>query len=252
MPKIEMEEIKLIVFNGEYYEGDRRTGERCFMNGKDIYEEFNADVLEFAVSDGEIEQDYIKSSGSSGFEVFENTVMPKRAVMKCYVGGPSNEEALMNISNLKKECMKCLIQLEMHRLEYPAVLISSATELTGVDYFYLITIEFSVITRFPLVEMSITGNTIFFNEGNTSSGVKFEIKPIRVVNNFRIHGIAINRIDAGHTFIIDGMKCTVMDNGVNRFADTDLMAFPEINGGRNEIIMSESVPVKVSFYPVFF
>ena len=83
------------------------------------------------------------------------------------------------------------------------------------------------------------------------SGMRMEITPTTATSSFKINGITVKNLKAKETFIIDGIEGKVTAGGINRFLDTDIIDFPKIRPGMNEIVMSANMPVKVSFYPVF-
>lgn len=238
----------MIAFN---VNNDKRLGDECYIDGIDVYEKYGADLKEFYMLPGAITLDCKENTGQSGFNVFSDTLEGKGAVMVFYVCGHSNEDLISNVSNLILACRQCVVQTASSRFEFPAVTTEYSIEATGVDFYDLVTINLMVIKRLPLVTENLTGTGIITNPGNQESGMRLEITPVTALSSFTIEGITIKNLKAKETFILDGIEGEVTAGGINRFQGTDLIDFPKIKPGMNEITMSANVPVRISFYPVF-
>ena len=113
------------------------------------------------------------------------------------------------------------------------------------------TLNFAAVCRLPLVSVPLTSTGSVYNQGNTPSGVRFEITPLKKLTSFTIAGITCKDLASNETFVVDGISGKVFSNEDNRFADTDLTEFPTIQPGNNQITMSAPANVTVSFYPLF-
>ena len=238
----------MIAFN---INNDKRLGDECYIDGVDVYEKYGADLKEFYMLPGAITLDCKENTGQSGFNVFSDTLEGKGAVMVFYVCGHSNEDLISNVSNLILACRQCVVQTASSRFEFPAVTTEYSIEATGVDFYDLVTINLMVIKRLPLVTENLTGTGIITNPGNQESGMRLEITPVTALSSFTIEGITMKNLKAKETVILDGIEGEVTAGGINRFQGTDLIDFPKIKPGMNEITMSANVPVRISFYPVF-
>ena len=238
-------------YNPAYGYKDKCVGERCLIDHKDAYREFNADLKSFHISPGDISAHYIIQTGLSSIFDFGGTIEPKTATIEFYVGGASDEQAHENISNLFLSCKECILKRELHRFEYPALLTGKNVEETGVEPYYLVTLDFIVIQRLPLLTTNITEPAIIYNEGNIPSGVRYILKPPIDISSFKINSIKVTNLHAGKHFIIDGITGKITENGNNRFAATDIIDFPKIFPGQNEITMSYNIPITVEYYPLF-
>lgn len=243
--------VILLDYNPHYYNEDNQIGDRCFFDGKDVYLDFNADLKEFRLTPGKMDADYSPTPGGCAFNLFSADAEPMELSLEFYVGGPSPEAVQTNISGLLMAAKQCVIRREGDIFEYAAVLTGRDSEETGVEPYYLLSLEFSVIRRKPLVSHQIVDTAVIYNDGNTASGAKISISPEKAMDSFTVMGITIEDLEPGITYVIDGMEGRVTANGVNYFAHTDLIEFPKIQPGKNEIVMSAAVSVTVSFYPVF-
>lgn len=241
------------MLNAKYLQQDKRIGDRLYINGRDAYLLYNADLKEFFEPQelSEFSADYQKLPGGSGLLLLSNKLPAKKLQIQCYIGGADDDFARINASSFVAACRECVICRSGSRFEYPAILLSYADEDSGVPPYRLVTLNFAVIRRGPLVAVAITGSGKIFNDGNISSGVKYEITPASNLSEFTISGVKCKNLSAGKTFVIDGISGRVHAEGVNRFADTDLSEFPKIQPGENQILMSSPVPVTVSFYPIY-
>ena len=241
----------MIGYNPQFYSDDSQVGDKCFLDGKDAYIDFNADLKTFQVIPGKISSDYSKGIGRSDFNLFHYESEPMALTIEFYVGGASEEETQSNISNLLNTAKQCIIRKENDVFEYASVLTEQESEDTEVEPYYLVTCKFVTIRRKPIVRIMLEQSSIIFNDGNTSSGMCIQITPTKNIETYTIAGASIFGLRAGTTYIIDGMQGRVTANGVNYFSHTDIIEFPKIKPGKNEITMSEDMPVTISFYPVF-
>lgn len=241
----------MIDYNPAYYNEDSQVGESCFLDGKNAYIDFNADLKTFLVSPGDLTTDYSIAAGCSDFNLFQFEAKPMELLMEFYVGGSSYEATQTNISNLFLAAKQCVIRKEGDIFEYAAVLVERSSEDTEVEPYYLVICRFAVIRRKPMVERKLNQSSVIYNEGNTPSGMRIVIDPERVMETFTVADVTISDLAPGITYIIDGISGRVTANGVNYFAHTNIIDFPKIKPGKNEIKMSEDIPIVVSFYPVF-
>nr|DAE53248.1 MAG TPA: tail protein [Caudoviricetes sp.] len=238
-------------YTKSYFAYDKRVGEKCQINNLDAYTDYNADLKSLQLTPGAITPQYILQAGRCGFIDYGSTVQPKMLTAEFIVGGASDEQANENISNLLLAAKQCIIRRELHRFEYPAILTGSTVQESGVEPYYIVRLTFVAIQRLPLVSINITGPGVIFNDGNVPSGVRYILHPAEDLLAQKICGIQVIGIHAGKDFMIDGIEGRVMEDGNNRFADTDLINFPKIQPGKNEITMSNNMPVTVEFYPLF-
>ncbi len=88
---------------------------------------------------------------------------------------------------------------------------------------------------------------------NTETDCIITVTAKAVIASANIFGIKIKNLNENDVVIIDGIKKTVMCNGVNKFADVDLTAFPTLLPGKNAVnaAPSECLDISVSYYPTF-
>lgn len=241
----------MLDYNPHYYNEDKRIGDRCFFDDRDVYLDFNADLKSFEVVPGKISADYSPAAGGSTLALFSSETEPMGLELEFYVGGPSLEAVQTNISNIFLAAKQCVIRKEGDIFEYAAVLTDMDSDNTEVEPYYLVSLKFAAIRRKPLVTHRIAGNSALYNDGNTASGARITISPETEMDSITVMGIKVSNLEPGVTYVVDGIEGRVTANGVNYFAHTDLTDFPKIHPGRNDIVISEEIPVTISFYPVF-
>lgn len=238
-------------YNQKYYNEDRRVGDQCFFDGRDVYIDFNADLKSFFAVPGSMTVDYGRSAGQTELQVYHTETEPMYLELVFYVGGPSAEATQTNVSGLMLAARHCVIRKEGDIYEYAAVLKDRNSEDTGVEPYQQVSLSFDAVRRRPKIRQKITGTGVIFNPGNSPSGVKLSFSPDEGVEAVTLMGITISDLQPGVTYVIDGLSGHVTANGVNYFAHTDIIDFPKILPGRNEITVSEDIPVEISFYPLY-
>lgn len=237
-----------------YIEQDHQVGDAVTVDGIDVYQAYNADLQEYRVEPGKLTVDYQKRIGRSGFLLFNNDSDPKILTMAFYVGGEDDDEAQINAERLTQSCAReCVIRIGSSRFEYAALLSGSPTvEDTGVQSYLLVTLTLYAVRRLPLVSLDFNVAAIrLTNPGTAASGMRIILTPDRKITSMQVGDITVKDLAAGVPFMIDGLSGTVTADGENHFADTDLTQFPQIQPGENEIILSQTVPTTLEYYPTF-
>ncbi len=243
--------VQLIEYNPHYYNEDGQVGERCFLNSKDAYIEFNADLKSFQVMPGKAESDYTVAAGNCTMNLHHYETEPFELALEFYVGGASIEDTQTNISNLLLTAKDCIIRKGEDIFEYVAVMTDRESEETDIEPYHLVTCKFAAIRRKPMVRKVLDKTSVVYNDGNTASGLCISVTPMKEMQSLTVAGITITEMKPDITYVVDGISGSVTANGINYFAHTDIIDFPKIEPGRNVISLSEEVPVTITYYPVF-
>lgn len=92
-------------------------------------------------------------------------------------------------------------------------------------------------------------------QGNLETPAIVEITPSVDIIDITITGLAddfitIKNLKQGQKVIINGEDCTVLQNGVNKFGDTDFWEFPKLVPGANTITFSKnSCDINIKYKP---
>lgn len=161
----------------------------------------------------------------------------------------------------------------MHKTSALILAVNKTTELLMPDGFYYrsalsgvseigwpaswiaeFTLTCQSVQHSALVSVDIPRSPYHLHYGGTApAGYKIEFTAPANLSSFTICGITVANIPAGAGVAIDGIEKTVTQNGANKFAETDLVDFPVFDP-RNpdlEIIMSQYIPTKISYYPTY-
>lgn len=237
-----------------YAERDRQWGKIVTVSGIDVYQSFNADLKEYTVEPGTLTVDYQQRIGKSGLLLFGGESTPKLLTLAFYVGGEDEDEAQINAERLIQSCSReCVIRIGSSQFEYAALLSGAPTvEETGVQSYLLVTLVLYAVRRLPLVSVDFTGKTLQLdNPGAVTSGLRITLTPTKKITSMQVGDVTVKNLAANVPFVIDGLSGTVTADGENRFADTSLTQFPQIQPGENEISLSQAVPTTLEYYPTF-
>lgn len=118
---------------------------------------------------------------------------------------------------------------------------------------YLADYTMSCVCHGPLKTVN---KFLFDAEGNTYGGCIYKITSSRNISNFKINDYTISELEANRTLIIDGMDKLVYyqdDKTTSAFDEVqDLIKFPIVTPGENEIILSdENVVFELQYYPMY-
>lgn len=72
------------------------------------------------------------------------------------------------------------------------------------------------------------------------------------INGVSEDPLAIRNLKENKTIIIDGIEGTVIQDGINKFADTDMWEFPFLVPGKNTITLSkDTCNITIKYNPRF-
>jgi phage-related protein len=83
------------------------------------------------------------------------------------------------------------------------------------------------------------------NEGNLSTPAIVTLTPSENLSSVILTGlstnpITVNSLTENTAVVIDGEQCLVIENGANKFSDTDMWEFPSLQPGANVISINNS------------
>lgn len=86
-------------------------------------------------------------------------------------------------------------------------------------------------------------------KGNYKTAVRYKISTSGTT--FSVNGITVEGI-TGDLIVIDGINCTVTEDGENCFEKTNATEFPTLEAGENDIVIDGSGTVVIEYYPIYF
>lgn len=221
------------------------------INSKNI-STFGCSLVKYEVGSSELQKSVEWAKGSLSPLVAFDCNKFKDLTITLLLQGSSREQVETYKSNLAKELKKAKIKFTDSKFYYDGTL--EGMTFTNINRLALeVEINFKALQQEGLKTINLARNasqsvTI---EGNAATEVIIEITaPSAGVASFKINDITIKNITGGQTVVIDGIKKTITMNGKNKFADSDIWAFPVLKAGSNTITMNlTTVDVKIKYYP---
>lgn len=263
---------------------DRQFGQNVIVNGINVYDEFDADLISVMPVSPAIEKSIYKSLGKYNYKINTFRVGDNGLELKFYVGGHTYQEAQINVNRLINEFINkvAIAKFDESDFEYVCSLESFGSEFTGVEFYYLVTINVIAVKRLPMVTLDY-GSTYFAedttvqlsfeNEGVVESGLdiivrfggatSFEIDHKKAGGN--IQALHFADLSTGNYYYkvggLDGVvqrasNVAITSSVTNVFLKTDLIDFPIVDTGQNNITFVQNAvgnikEVKLQFYPTF-
>lgn len=226
-------------------------GDRVFIDGKDAFAYYHADLIDYpTITAGEITASYNDLPGL--LIPYQNTQAAKTATWSFYVHGETRERREINTAALIEACRFATLKIQYSDLEYLSILTEVISEPTGIDQFNRVQLTFATVQRGRLRTASLPQDKVYC-ETLVDAPCRITLKPTSTISNFTILGITINKLNANDTFVIDGLSRSgnITRNGNNAFLDTDLIEFPALSSGWDELNMSHEIPGEIEYYPVY-
>ena len=221
------------------------------VNGIDI-SAFSAKQLRYEIEHREVE------SQSEWPAALETPVMKKGAkgfktiTVSVAVYGKGKEAVILNRSNLLAIMYEKLeLELDGYSNHFECILDKITVKEAIKRKCHEVTLKFIGYEFGTEISTSITGTVKTISvKGNDETPCIVEITPSVDLASVDIDGVAYNYISedketitvrnlkAGKKVIINGEDCTVLQDGMNKFADADLWEFPVLKPGTNTISCS--------------
>ena len=262
---------------------DKQLGQNVIINGKNAYDEFDADLIAVRLTPPSFDKSIYKSLGKHKYNINMFGIGNSLLELTFYVGGHTHMQSQLNTNKLVQEFIDniVVIKLDESDFEYVCVIDDYKCEYTQVDFYYFVTITASAIKRLPIVKYDFGSNSFssvedviitFENSGIINSGLDIVVR-FSGGNSFTINCLTkTNRISeinftdlstSNYYYKIGGLDGVVYRSGnsnfnspVNVFLNTDLVDFPIVKPGENslEFIQQTAGQIKsasISFYPTF-
>lgn len=238
-------------------------GGTVLLDGLDVCTNYNADLIEWEFSPGEVDATYRRSTGRHDFNIYNYDYEPGTLTLKFYVAGDTKRDMFNNASKLVNASKSPEMQIpEDDPSIFSSVLVDYSMEFTDVEWFVELTLEFKAVRHAEMVTYSgdSSNSVAIMNEGTMPSGilVKFKVSSaleqlvITVGDSAESQVIVFKTPTSEVWYSVNGMDGTVTDeNGVNRILLTDLVKFPKVSPGNAKISFSENVAYVISFCPTY-
>lgn len=227
------------------------------VNNIDI-SKFNAKQLtvDIQASSIEVENDWLDKSLTPIYLATKIKYKPISIVL--YLRGKGRDDILNNISNILSLMKnKCVLDLDGYRNSYVSCLTEHEAEKTIRKDRYKLNLKFSAYEIGDEVTEAI--NRILSKsinvKGNSATPCVVEITPSTDLIEFNIQGLAndpiiIKNLKKGKKIIFNGEEGTVLEEGNNKYLDTDFWEFPFLLPGTNIVTLSKNnCDIKIKYKP---
>lgn len=237
-----------------------RLGDLCLIDSKDTYAEYNADLIRHSIMPGDITPNYHYNTHASTLLLFDSYSDCKTLTLEFYVCGMSRADLRINLSRLTLACQSCTVNISMDAMQYRAILTGSTTEdyaevFDDGQYYSYVAMTFAAIEQMPLTTIEMDNSGFLYNPGNTTSGGIITITPNDDIESVKVtinqSSFTLFNLSSNAPVVLDGLQMRMLENGQNKFLDTDMVTFPIIEPGKNTVSFPASVRVTVAFYPTF-
>ena len=212
-----------------------------------LLDSFKAKLLDYQVGDIAYSNGYILPPSS----VWPVSLSPQKGLRPITISldfsGESRYEIELAISNMKAILHQGADILLPDGFYYYSVYesCSAAKEVAP----WIVNVQFSLSGvrhgAMKTEKLSKSGN--IFVDGNSDTPAIFKVSAAS--GTATVNDITITKMK--NQVVIDGIKKTVTENGVNKFSDTTITAFPLLKSGNNSITISSGADLEISYYPIF-
>lgn len=210
---------------------------------------FKAHLVSYSIGACEYNNGYM-TPPSSIFPVrLDGKVGLRKVEMTMDFEGDSMAEISHNISNMTAMFHKEALLFLPDGFYYTCVFESVSDPKEKAPWILQVKFTFSGVRHKALKTESFTESGKLYVDGNYKSSAIIRIVPNTGTTEVTVNGTTVQNI-AGEV-VIDGIKKTVMQNGVNKFADTNMTEFPYFECGYNEVTINGNATVEISYYPIF-
>lgn len=237
---------------------DFRAGQRALINNADAYDEFYADLYAFEPIAAQISSEWLRNIGKSTFIVNKYLYEASGARATFYVYGATKDECEMNVSRFLAYCKQCEIRFpDDDSFVYDCLMTGFSHSFYGIDFYQEVVITFAVVKRKDLQTKTVTSTSMTIeNEGTLTSGLKLILSSTSSRQNVTVsdnlgNQIKIKSMAANTNYIIDGIEGKVLKGVLNDYGNIEVINFPKVEMGHNEIVASASIKIEASYYPTF-
>lgn len=209
--------------------------------------EYRAELLDYKVGVCDYENGYFVPPAS----MIPVKLTPKIGIRPIQLTidfmGDSELEAMLRVSHITAKLQKGAQIMLPDGFFYECVFESASAPVEKAPWIWQVKFALSGYRHGSLERHTLTETDSIFVAGTYKTPAVLKITTSE--SSVKVFGITISNISG--EIEIDGIKKTVTQDGVNKFKDTDLVKFPMLEVGYNEIEIEGTATVEVSFYPIY-
>lgn len=210
---------------------------------------FGAKMIEYTVGECGLKNGYIFPPAALMFVKLNGNIELRPVTVELDFEGESLHEITLNISNFTAMLHEKAELFLPDGFYYSCVFDKHTPPKQKAPFILRVTYSFLGIMHGELVKKTFSASGKITVQGNYKTPVVYKITPRLATKTVTINGITVKNITG--TVVVDGISKTVMQNGTNKFKDTDITSFPVLQPGDNNISITGNADVEVSYYPMY-
>lgn len=214
---------------------------------------FGAKLLNYSLAPSTIVNTTTTGYNSLNLILMDTDVQPRQMVLVLHVFGDTESGVLLQVSNLTQALHK-KAEIEMpdgylYTCVYQSAAYTAITSLIYEAQYTVLAVQHGteITTTLTHAIQTVTA------QGNVDTECVLTITPAVDLDSVTVMGITVRNLTANSPVIIDGRRKLISEDEVNKFADTDLISFPKLQPGPNQITISDpsKVTVQLAYYPTY-
>lgn len=135
---------------------------------------------------------------------------------------------------------------------YTAIVNSIAAATFDSSGEHDVTYTFNAVRHAKPISETIKANSYMICKSNTDTLPIITAEYANTKSEVTLQGVTIKNIAVGTKIVIDSVSGLITADGKNKFGDSDLIDFPVLQPGKNQITSSASdVSITVSYTPIY-
>lgn len=221
---------------------------------------YDAKQLTVEIQPPDIKAEYEWLTGATLPTEFETDVKMGHLKLGMYFKGKDGNSIIRSMSEFMMNfTQSCVLELDGYKGKYKGFMTANDYEKTISKKRKILNLEFDGFFFDDELEIVFDGVTsgVFYMVGSRKAPCIIEVYAKSALTNYAIKGfgnddIVVEKIAAGKTIIIDGIKGKVTAAGENAFDSVSMWEFPSIKtGGTTLTFTNRNATVKIRYEPMW-
>lgn len=212
---------------------------------------YKAHLLSYDIGATDYANGYVLPPSSMIPAKLKYSIGLRSVVLKIDFEGETMNEITCSISEFTERLHEGAEILLPDGFTYSCVFKNASTPKEKAPWILQVEFTLEGYRHGALETMTLTRTGSIFVDGNCETPAILKIATS--AKSAKVCGISVYNING--EVVIDGYKKKVMQNGVNKFGDTDMTEFPKFFPGYRQIDVAaagnEAITVEVSYYPIY-
>ncbi len=209
--------------------------------------EYRAEMLEYKVGACDYENGHFLPPATMIPVMLTPQIGMRPIMLTIDFMGDSELDVMLRISHITAILQKGAQILLPDGFFYECVYDSAGAPVQKAPWIWQVKFALSGWRHGRMKHVTLTATDSLFVEGT------YKTPPITKIttsaSSVKVFGITVSNISG--VVVIDSLKKTVTQNGSNKFKDTDMVKFPMLDVGYNEVEIVGTASVEISYYPIY-